>query len=854
MRLPNITNNGKNDLENTVDYLNDLHKNDPGSYLQFGSAQNDDQNVLKYVFYQSSQMRKACLNFTDVLHVDGTYKLNSLGYVLYPFVVIDNNNKNLTTAIVLVSDTTSFTLTHAFEMFQKANPEFCKKVQFCVTDKAKTEINSLQKLMPNCQFILCQWHAKNSILTYIDHIHLSSKEQPFKEILKQQFFKLLYTKSQESFDKTVENLEKTCKMSISIQPFFDYFMKNWYPIRNMWASYKLCEYEILNSFTNNRSESNNAAIKKFVDKHSKFLACFKGLINFTNDQFSKHDARNHENSNKIFKPLDASSEAEVDLINIINKWVSKDISDKVRNEFKEALVIIKDKKVDNLSLNFKQSSCTLTQGYCKIKTFKIPCRHLFATKMINDENLIEKTFFSTRWFKDQTISLVTPQDPKTKFKTLTCNDKERYNSCSKILNEIRETLSRSTDNERLEMSKTLEILNEGWIDDNDKTPSNKGDTPNLSFYKRKNRHHLLKDKNESTPKKIKRSFVSTFDDIIEEIESPLQEIKDIKKDPEAVDQVSLDTGDWKKDLNAFYNKLGKWTWVDKDFDSLITPNAWLNDSNFEWVNALIKAARPEIQGLEYVQNHCYKGFKAVLNRGVFIQIINTGHSHWVVLSNAFIKESQRDTHVSLYDSLMGEPTEMIKQQVCQLLCNDTNETKSKQLVIQYESCQQQNDSSSCGLFAIANACAIASGLNPSFIYYTGNLREECIEMLKNKKMTNFAYKNVQNHNLPQFKDQKTIEGINMNVLKENHHLKKTFEKVCFCRMHEAWNDTSTFTCTKCKGTFHLPCNFLSKFELKNLKKSLCLQCRNDTSVFTGEKLNEKDDDKIKRFKIHIGKN
>lgn len=114
----------------------------------------------------------------------------------------------------------------------------------------------------------------------------------------------------------------------------------------------------------------------------------------------------------------------------------------------------------------------------------------------------------------------------------------------------------------------------------------------------------------------------------------------------------------------------------------------------------------------------------------YIQIINTQNtqsgktenkgslgSHWVVLSNNLnqpCSESGTVANVAYFCSLGCKPT----PDIIRYLFNIYKEIpKVKQINIHIHGIQKQTDGSSCGLFALANATALAQNFEPSLIQY-----------------------------------------------------------------------------------------------------------------------------------------
>ena len=181
-------------------------------------------------------------------------------------------------------------------------------------------------------------------------------------------------KKEETYNRVWKELHELCQTSDELYTFYEYMDKNWHPIRMMWANHVINSYNTLCSNTNNRSESNNASIKRFVKLHSKFSDCFEQLLRFLKRQYSDYNLRNYSNHVSNFKPTNIESQLEQDLVDKCNEIVNKSISKRVREEFKTAMRKVDKGEITNISLEKNQTTCSFTEegGRCAARSFKIP--------------------------------------------------------------------------------------------------------------------------------------------------------------------------------------------------------------------------------------------------------------------------------------------------------------------------------------------------------------------------------------------------------------------------------------------------------------------------------------------------
>ena len=139
----------------------------------------------------------------------------------------------------------------------------------------------------------------------------------------------------------------------------------------------------------------------------------------------------------------------------------------------------------------------------------------------------------------------------------------------------------------------------------------------------------------------------------------------------------------------------------------INDDGWLGDDHMDTAQCLLKKENPAIGSLNDIVLMTYfqRGkLKIATNAGLTIQCHNIG-GHWVASSSS-------KGCVTVYESLSTDLNKMLLQQLAhlyQLLCADG------QLTITVVLQQFQKGYSDWGVFCIANATALAYGINPTSV-------------------------------------------------------------------------------------------------------------------------------------------
>eukprot|EP00794_Sanderia_malayensis_P019327 gene19327-21251_t len=162
---------------------------------------------------------------------------------------------------------------------------------------------------------------------------------------------------------------------------------------------------------------------------------------------------------------------------------------------------------------------------------------------------------------------------------------------------------------------------------------------------------------------------------------------------------------------------------------LTSHDMWLNDLIINAAQHLLHVQFPHIGGFQ--DTICQRNLSMDIQNGEFIQILNKGGNHWITVTNIGVTNI---SSIRIFDSLGSSKFDFEMQKIIASLVH----TNTEQIVVKIEDIQLQEDSNSCGMFAIANAVALCLTEDPREIQFDlSNLRSHLLHCLNKREMTGF---------------------------------------------------------------------------------------------------------------------
>ncbi len=844
-------------IKDLMEFLADLRKKDSGAVIKIVYADSSQQDfvpsgkgIVKVIFVQSSLMKKMFQKHGTVLLIDGTYNLTSVQYVLVPFHVVDNHFRTRFCGFALLSNETANVVSAAMEMFAEGNKELIDNLKYVVVDKDFVEIASIVERFGAVQIIICQWHAVRAIDRQIHKLCLPPHLQRLKGVLMTLSRTMIHANSQKEYFDAWSGIVQLGQKHEILTNFVTYMTLNWHNHHEMYSTYKLQQYGLFRTFTNNRAENFHKQLKSVIRRQSQLPIVVKKLFEIAESQATETTRLNVKSTQQIFVPHD-TDDPLVKNVMVAGRGL---LSHETLRRLQEECEAVKKVPQEHISHDISQTKCSQKSGPCNFFiNFNLPCRHLLATRAQNDEPLLEQTMISSHWLIDHTnpeeSQPIREEHNLDKFvKSLlirrdeTARKAKHRQTSEGPVKEISSVLSQYPERERQQFTYQLEMLINAW-NNGIKTRIDEGI---IKFLLSPKKTDITKDHEELgledlmfSPKKENPKY-KTGGDIPKKkkrkgpLFSKLSERREKEKD-------SLDT--WQTDANNHLRLCGaSRLWTKEDFDRLLDETrvgaaAYLNDSHFHYASVLLKQQFCDIQSLQDTLDYKVTGLKKVDPTKPFIQPVHSGAFHWALLSNIPLsaKERAAGNKICLFDSLIHlerdstthcKVAPAITWQAAQLLKKDSQEDVTSIEVICMP-CEQQQNAHDCGIFVVCNMSALAHGISPSDISYKGNLREQFLEMIKSGRLQMFQHDFFASTASSKIKFMTQFNGrIQKKVL-----LQKMYHSIlplCYCQMPETWDNI--VTCDGCQKIFHQNCNLIGPAErgvslAASLKQFFCFNCR-----------------------------
>lgn len=418
-------------------------------------------------------MRSDFEMWPEIVFLDGTYKLTNNDMTMMILMVEDGNGRGQIAGVGLLATEEWDVLEWMLTQFKKDNKNSWTKIKSFMTDKDLTERDVLKQVFPGVSTYICAFHVLKTFKKVVESsdMNLTKNEKMTAMSLLED---LVYAPSEEIYREKYLELNISCPSQL-----VEYFNQNWNNIKQDWSLYSLIQNNLGNT-TNNRLESINGKIKQVIKKNSPLAITIKDFFEW----YFSHKTESYIRAGRQFlrrKNIPAGSDiAEHKYVEFLSDYASK----RIRKEIKLSKKIFynyidevnKVCKIGNLEVSTTSCQCIENRSY------KLPCKHIFAARSYFQLSLFDETLFDKRWIKLNLLSSSYPcldlskiATPKPQFSIATkkLNNKkiQSFSEKRKIVNakysKLVNIISRSCGSKYEKKLKVLDILMDKFSDDVD---------------------------------------------------------------------------------------------------------------------------------------------------------------------------------------------------------------------------------------------------------------------------------------------------------------------------------------------------------------------------------------------------
>lgn len=358
----------------------------------------NEQDVLQFLFIQTTEMQETLEKYPDILFVDGTYKVNIENYVLYTVMVQDGHERGRAVCYAFLRHETDEIVRAALEKFIHYNSFVVSACKVVMTDKDLNEMNILRDLLPNSTLLLFAFHVINCLK---DNVNKKAKTQKVEvDALVQ---KLIHCHSREEYSNNLAELKRVA--SDKSQKFYDYFIKNWDSCKEMWAHSYRQDVQTLGNNTN-RLESHNHKLKGYLRPGMRLVDAVLELTKFASDVV-KSQSFDKLQEMSLNLNVNAIDDFQLELSDSCTVHGQKRILEQYeRFNTSQCSVSVKDNSY-TVALGSREYIVSHDLNTCTCSShlqYNLPCAHIFAARQFAGKKLFSKENIPLRWRKDHFLS------------------------------------------------------------------------------------------------------------------------------------------------------------------------------------------------------------------------------------------------------------------------------------------------------------------------------------------------------------------------------------------------------------------------------------------------------------------
>ncbi|XP_062093560.1 protein FAR1-RELATED SEQUENCE 5-like [Humulus lupulus] len=388
------------DSDGALGYLDCLSKRDPNFFIQY---QCDVDNRLGNLFWADGYSRRDFVAFSEVIGFDTTYMTNKYNKPLTIILGVNHHFKTCIFGMALLNSEDEQTYFWLLDKFIECHNHVTPKV--VVTDGDGAIKNAVLKYFPNATHRLCAWHLCTNTLKI-------SKDPRFL----QGFQDVMY-----NYYTIEEFMQKWGELIHNFDLHSSQWCTNTYHSRRSWVETYLRGKFVAGMRTNQRCESMNSSIKKFL--HASYsLREFVTSIDVAMTKLRHIEREDDYNSRQSSPPIPGPKNALKTYHEQCAKLYTRNMYYKVADQIKAEHAYFVNNCEDNgesfsyslskfqhedrvYNVHYHPQEETFTCHCLLFETDGYPCRHIWAVMKYRHMKIVPQSLLLKRWSKNAKADL-----------------------------------------------------------------------------------------------------------------------------------------------------------------------------------------------------------------------------------------------------------------------------------------------------------------------------------------------------------------------------------------------------------------------------------------------------------------
>lgn len=348
----------------------------------------DTEDCLNRLFFQHKTSIVLLRQFYEVVIMDCTYSTNRFGMPLLHIVGCTNINTTFEVGYAFLSRETEEDYVWAIDVLRKILSENnIPEPRVIVTDRELALMNAIDRVLINSKNILCAWHIKMALKSYLAKALDSDSAKDFTE----DFMKVWNASTTVEFS---EQWNHCCTKWSSIPPngekILNYLENTWLPYADRFANCYISKHLHLGHLTSGKAEGAHHYIKMFIsDSTGDLFTVVKRIRLALGQQYRRYQDLLHQQQVKGVMRGQFYREVNTTVCRHALKLVETQVGFLEKHK----------SRLQTFGIPIPECSCNFTLS------LGVPCYHAIKEKLDSNQRL-DLADFNRHWYLTPTANII----------------------------------------------------------------------------------------------------------------------------------------------------------------------------------------------------------------------------------------------------------------------------------------------------------------------------------------------------------------------------------------------------------------------------------------------------------------